>query len=31
MGLAVQHAIALLDRSQSNGLCQVTLVGAGWT
>ncbi len=31
VGLAVEHAIALLDRSMSDGLGQVTLARAGWT
>ena len=31
MGFPVDDAIALLDRSRTDGLSQMTLAGAGWT
>ena len=31
MGLTIEHAVALLDGGQADGLGQVALAGAGWT
>ena len=31
MGFTVNDSIALLDRGLPDGLCQMTLAGAGWT
>ncbi len=30
VGLAIEHAVSLLDGGLADGLCQVTLAGAGW-
>jgi hypothetical protein len=30
VGLAIEHAVSLLDSGLADGLCQVTLAGAGW-